>query len=158
MFRWDREARRVMAVTAAALLSVVVGSLGVQRAGAVTTYCRSDPVVTLSNGATLDLSASIGDSLSDVQKVVYVVHAPSGTRVLAIVNTDGLMGLKESVQFYANDTAGTYDTSTTVYTGHSKISVTATTDVISALGLTLGLKSASGVSGTAVLIHISSLL
>lgn len=153
-----RGTRRIAVAATATLLTLAGGTFGSQRVSAITTYCRSDPAVVLSNGATLDLSASIGDSVYDVQHVAYVVHAPAGTHVLAFINTDGLMGLKETFQFYSDDASGTYDTSTTVYTGQKRISVKASTDVVSALDLTLGLRSASGSSGQPVMIHVQTLL
>lgn len=55
--------------------------------------CRSDPTVTLSNLAVVDLSASINDSLSDVRSVTYVLHVPKGVFALATVKTDTLIGL-----------------------------------------------------------------
>jgi hypothetical protein len=122
------------------------------------TYCTSDPVITLSNGAVLDLDATIADSTADVQQVTYVVHAPAGTRMLTLVKTGGLMGLKETVQFSATDPANTYDTTTTVSTGQKGVAVTASTKVVSALGVTLGFKSISGLSGQTLLVHITSLL
>ena len=120
--------------------------------------CRSDPVVTLSNLGTLDLNASIGDSLSDVQKVVYVVHAPAGTKLLAVVNTDTLIGLHESVQFYADDSANTFDVYTTVYTGQKGISVTASSTVLSLLNIVLGSSAVTGSSNQALHTHFKTLL
>jgi len=44
--------------------------------------CRSDPVVLLSTGVAVDLSAAIDDAATDVQQVAYTVHAPVGTSVV----------------------------------------------------------------------------
>lgn len=120
--------------------------------------CRSDPVVTLSNLAVIDLQAGISDSLSDVKSVTYVVHGPKGTSKLAVVNTDTLIGLKESVSYVADDSSGTYDVYTTVYTGQSGVAVTAYTTVVSPLGLTLSSPTVSGKSGQTLHTHVGSLL
>jgi hypothetical protein len=158
MVKWKGGARRLGVVVTAAILTAAAGSFGSQRVSAITTYCRSDPAIVLTNGATIDLSASIGDSLSDVQQVQYVVHAPAGTHLLAVVNTDGLMGPKETVKLYADNSYGTYDSATTVLTGQKNVAVTASTDIVSALDLSLGLRSASGYSGTPVAIRVKTLL
>jgi hypothetical protein len=146
-------------LAAAALqIGLVLGPLLSHDAAAQFAPCRSDPVVSLTNGAQIDLSATISDSTSDVKKVVYVVHAPAGTKLLSVVDTSGLLGLTETVQLYADDATNTFDTYTTVYTGRSGVAVTATTTVVSALNLTLGSGSASGQSGQTLHIHFASLL
>lgn len=120
--------------------------------------CRSDPVVALSNLGVLDLNASIGTGVSQVQKVVYAVHAPAGTFPLAIINTDSLIGLKESVQFYADQPANTYVVNTTVYTGTSRVSVTAGSTVVSLLNVVLGSGAVSGLSDNTLQVRFKSLL
>jgi hypothetical protein len=114
--------------------------------------CRSDPYIVLSNTAQVDMAADINDSLSDVQSVVYVLHAPVGTSPVAIVATDGLMGIKEKFKFYADDPANTYDTYTTVYTGASHVAVTAESSVTSLP--TLGILTQSGYNGQSLHIHL----
>jgi hypothetical protein len=114
--------------------------------------CRSDPYIVLSNSAQVDMAADINDSLSDVQSVVYVLHAPVGTSPEAIVATDGAMGIKEKFKFYADDPANTYDTYTTVYTGASPVSVTAESSVTSLPAL--GILTQSGYNGQSLHIHL----
>lgn len=155
-----RAARVHRSVLAAAvlLLGLVSTPWLANGAHASLTYCTSDPVVTLSNGAVLDLAATIADSTADVQRVVYAVHAPAGTHLVALVNTDGLMGLKETVQFSATDPANTYATATTVSTGQRGVAVTAAAKVVAVLGVTLEAGSTSGLSGQTLRIHITALL
>lgn len=114
--------------------------------------CRSDPYIVLSNSAQVDMAADINDDLSDVQSVVYVLHAPVGTSPVEIVATDGAMGIKETFKFYADDPANTYDTYTTVYTGTSGVAVTAESSVTSLSAL--GILTQSGFNGQSLHIHL----
>src|SRR5437660_2172020 len=118
--------RRSGSVLGASALSLIVLVAPLTSGGARAQLggCRSDPYIVLSNLAQVDMAADINDSLSDVQSVLYVLHAPVGTSPKAIVATDGLMGIKEKFKFYADNQANTYDTYTTVYTGASGIAVT----------------------------------
>jgi hypothetical protein len=120
--------------------------------------CRSDPVVVLSNLATIDLSANIGDDLSDVRSVTYVIHAPIGTRATAIIPTDGLIGLKERTLFYADNARDTYTFTTTVTTGQGGVSVTAESAEVSVLGLVAGAASTTGTSNQTLYTAFHSLL
>jgi len=89
-----RHPRRALlggALTAGGLLS---GLLAVNTAHAAI-GCRSDPIVVLSNGVTLDLSATIYDDSSDVQQVNYTLQAPAGVWVQQAITTDGAVGYKE---------------------------------------------------------------
>jgi len=108
--------------------------------------CRSDPVVILSNGVVLDLSAAIDDTADDVRGTTYTLHAPVGTGVVAVVGTDGVLGLTERFVFQADQAASTYATETVVRTGQGGVAVSATTDVVGAgAGATLT-GTATGVS------------
>ncbi len=139
---------------AALLLGLLAGPLTPHPALAHFTSCTSDPVVTLSNGAQLDLTANISDSASDVQSITYTVHAPAGTSMVSVAS----LGPADHVTFYADDAANAYDTYTTVYTGQSSVAVTAKTTVVSVLGVTLGSQSTSGTSGQSLHVHIAALL
>ena len=78
--------------------------------------CRADPVVTLSNGVTLDLQISVQDTLSDVQHVAYTLHGPAGTTLVSVSYPDGT-GSISSVQYVADNNTGNYDGDTVVTTG-----------------------------------------
>lgn len=95
--------------------------------------CRSDPVILLSNGVTLDVSADIGDSVADVGQVSYTVHLPATVTVTGIVQTDGILGLKEVLTFDNTSASGSYKVSTKVLTGLGGVTVTATTSAIRGL-------------------------
>jgi hypothetical protein len=138
----------------ALILGLLPGSLMPRHALAAFTTCTSDPVIILSNGATLDVDASIADSSSDVTSVVYNVHGPAGTYVVALAS----VGPADQVNYSGDDAPNTYDTSTTVSTGLRGVSVTASTKALSALGVTVGSASLSGQSGQSLHIHVSGLL
>jgi hypothetical protein len=95
------------------------------------TACRSDPVVVLSNLKTLDLSATISDSGSDVKSVTYTLHAPRGTFVLAFVPTDALVGRVEHFVFYSDNQSNHYTVTTYASTG---MRVPVTASVLNILG------------------------
>jgi hypothetical protein len=139
-----RAGRLALAVVAALLVLAHALLVTVTPAHAEIVGCRSDPVVTLSNGVTFDLSATIDDAASDVQQTLYVLHAPVGTQVVSVVGTDSLVGLTEHFAFYADEAPHTYATDTIVSTGASTIAVTANTVVVGASG-----SSAASASGQA---------
>jgi len=110
--------------------------------------CRDDPAVILTNGAVIDLSASISDSTSDVQNVVYSLHGPAGTGILLLIDPNGLLLPKDTFRYYADDPANTYDTYTVVHTGLKRIPVSTSMLMTSPLALELlGTRTASGYSG-----------
>jgi hypothetical protein len=133
-------------------LLFLAGSFEAGKASAQISICRADPIVRLSNGATIDLSASIGDSSSDVQHVSYVLHAPAGTSVTHVTFTGGPFAGRESLAFYPDDPARTYDTDTVVTTGHTGVAVNATTAVHSATSVT---RSASGTDRQDLHVHVT---
>jgi len=70
--------------------------------------CRSDPVVVLSNGVVLDLSATISTDVSTVAQIGYTLHAPAGTTIARVVSTDGDVTYKEQFTLRTDSAAGTY--------------------------------------------------
>src|SRR5947209_59908 len=68
--------------------------------------CRSDPIVTLSNGYTLVLSTVVNDTATDVQQVSYTLDAPAGTSVTREVDTS-VLAPKDTFQFYADEPPST---------------------------------------------------
>lgn len=128
---------RLMAGTAIALASM---SLIPGKALAGYTTCSADPVVTLSNGATVTMSATISTDISQVSQVSYALHAPTGTSVVSV--SYDAYGSKEALHFYADQVAGRYSISTNVQiTSGGSVPVTATSSITN-----LGTKSASGQS------------
>jgi hypothetical protein len=120
--------------------------------------CRSDPVVTLSDGKVLDLSAVVSDTYDDVQLVSYTLHAPVGTSVTSAVDTS-ILGPKDTFQFYADEPPGTYTASAKVNTLTPQMPVAATTDLVSPTGAVsssvLSADSASGQSPQTLWMDVS---
>ena len=114
--------------------------------------CRSDPVVILSNGNTLHLSTVVNDPATDVQQVSYTLHAPVGTWITGAADTS-VHDLKETLRFYADNPPNTYSVASKVKTLTPRISVTATTDVVTNNGASTA--SASGQSQRSLWMDIS---
>jgi hypothetical protein len=83
------------------------------------TACRSDPVVSLSNGTTLTVWESIGDYSSDVKSISYEVHVPKGVWVRSVTYSGDVSATLQSLNVYADENTGNYDTYATVVTGTS---------------------------------------
>lgn len=66
----------------------LAGALGLvqggQRAEAAYMVCRTDPLITLSNGAVVDLSAVTVSSQPQITHASYAVHVPVGVHVTGI--------------------------------------------------------------------------
>ena len=112
-------------------------------------FCRSDPAVLLSDGATVDLSAAIADSLADVQGVSYTLHTPPGTFVVAWAGTDGLMGLKETFRSIADAPTGTYASTTVVTTTATPVGVVAMAQLV-AVGVSATVRPLGADAGAGV--------
>src|SRR6266545_3748564 len=90
--------------------------------------CRSDPVVTLSDGTILDVTAKINTDVSNVREIHYVVHGPRGVTLVSAISTPtlGFEG-KESFIYYDDAAPNQYITETLVQTTYNRVSVTAYT-------------------------------
>jgi hypothetical protein len=113
------------AVLAAALL---ISSPGTPHAHAAIA-CRTDPIVTLSNGVTVQMSNTIYDYASNVSKVAYTLHAPAGTMVTSVVYPPGTTSIPESFQFAADNNPGRYESYAVVYDANRNVTVSADTVV-----------------------------
>jgi len=116
--------------------------------------CAGDPVVVLSNGATVDLGVVADASASDVQQIVYDLHAPAGTTIVGVIS----LGPLETLHFYADNGPTTYDTVTRVMAPASHSAVTATASVaapLSALSGPTATASATGTDNQNLPLHLS---
>src|SRR5258707_1134882 len=103
------------AVLGAALLgATLLASIGrVPAAQAATTTCRTDPIVILSTGIKVQMTATIADVSTNVQNVAYVLHAPRSTSVVNVAYaTDNVSSIPQSFTFYADNPSGSYDSYT----------------------------------------------
>jgi hypothetical protein len=87
--------------------------------------CRSDPTFTLSNGAVLDISVSIGAKQPDVKGIAFTLSIPISTTVVSYGGST--LSSIETYSVNANLAAHSYQTVTYVTTRASNISVSATT-------------------------------
>jgi len=120
------------------LVGLAFGGPLSQTTEAAISGCRADPIVMLSDGTVLDVTADIGTSVSNVTEIHYVVHGPQGVRLIASISTPtlGFTG-KETFTYYDDALAKQYITETLVRTTRDKVSVTALTTFAKA---TIGLQ------------------
>jgi hypothetical protein len=138
MQRFPFRSRVLIVATLLATLSVI--AVTTEATLASRSGCRTDPVVLLTDGTTIEMEAAIGVPVAEVQSVIYTLHAPEGSRVLSIVYTGGLLGVREKVVFYDDAPPGVYTSDTFVSTA-GRASVEAYTRVITLLGLDAGTAS-----------------
>jgi hypothetical protein len=112
----------------ALLVMSLAGAVLPDGAYAGNSACRRDPVVYLSNGMVVQITAEIQAPIEQVERLVYVLRAPQGTNVQRVVYTGGHNNPPETLLFYADMPENTYSTTTTVYT-HIGASVTAMTRI-----------------------------
>jgi hypothetical protein len=110
------------AAALAAALAVVFSAGG---AYANIGACRSDPVVTLSNGTQVTLYEDISDSASDVSSISYQLHVPTGLKVKSIAYQGAVPSNVQTITVTADENAGNYDGYTVVKTKTPNISVAA---------------------------------
>lgn len=133
---------------------LLVSPLMAPHAHAIIAACRTDPIVFLSNGDVVDLTATIGDDRADIAGISYTLHAPAGTSVTRIVYTSGKLGHKETVSFIADNAPATYDADTFVDTTGTGISVTTTMSVLQTLADDKSHTAASGQDHQHLAMHI----
>lgn len=109
--------------------------------------CRSDPVVILSNGSVLDLSAAISTLPTQVEEVHYELHVPAGLRMVAAIHTPAWLTSQETFAFYSDQVPHQYQVFTTVTTTVGGADVTADSVLVNALGIKLGHYAVSGKEG-----------
>jgi hypothetical protein len=109
------------------VLAVLVGVLGLIPPPAYTgaLRCRSDPVVVLSNGTLIDLSADVEAMLWEIASVNYTLHVPRGLRAILVVRTPNWPGTKETFRIVDDQPPKTFDSTTTVFTKRRGVGVTA---------------------------------
>ena len=138
-------------LAAALSLALLTGAFMPRTAAAYVGGCRTDPVLSLSNGAQVTIVSDIGDSFGDIKQVMYVVHAPAGTSLLSVWDPAGTLNANEVVAFSADNAANTYDVGTMVFTFSPGHFVTTTASVSNP---NLGSTSASGFTGQYIAVHL----
>lgn len=117
--------RRAWLGVALLLFALASNSWLATGARAALTYCRSDPVVTLSNGTQVTLYEDISDSTTDVSKITYQLHIPVGAKVTSIAYTGAVPASQQTITVFADENLGNYDGYTVVATITPTINVTA---------------------------------
>jgi len=125
MARRSSHARRCWLGAVLLLFGLTVSPLLATQARASLTYCRSDPVVTLSNGTQVTLYEDISDSTTDVSKITYQLHIPAGATVTSIGYTGAVPANEQTITVSADENLGNYDGYTVVATHTPTINVTA---------------------------------
>ncbi len=115
--------------------------------------CRSDPIVTLPNGITVDLHVDIADTWSDVQHVDYVLHGPAlsaaDSAALRVTYPDG-SGPVSSFSYVPDSRPHRFSASITVTTGASSVPVVGYLDWVGGGKHHWGTPLMAGVSGQSV--------
>jgi hypothetical protein len=114
---------------------------GVVNAGLL---CRSDPVVILSNGVTLDIGANINVLPWQVKEVHYELHIPNGVSLVLAIHTPAWLTSQETFSVFSDQVSGQYEVVTTVTTSLGNATVVADTTLVSALNVNLGRFMVSG--------------
>lgn len=71
-------------------------------------FCRSDPVIILSNGVIIDTGVSVDTLPWNVQEVHYELHAPVGTSLVLAIHTPTWISSYETFTFVADQQPGQY--------------------------------------------------
>lgn len=151
MRTWMR--RHVGRLVLGAPLVLVGFGFAAQPVGASFSTCGSDPVVMLSNGATVTLSATIGESADAVQRVVYDLRVPHRTTVVSITYGGDVVASKELLRVHDSAPDGTYESGVLVITQDENIPVTATATVV---GTSTATASVSGYAGQFLTIRLTT--
>ena len=130
--------KRPQLLLLAVLAALLAAGLNSQVAAAALIRCRSDPLVLLSDGTIVDISADIDAPLWTVTRVDYVLHIPAGLQVVLALSTPNWPTTLEHFTVYADTTPGKFVSTTTVYTTGSKVGVTANMLVNTNLGFQSG--------------------
>jgi hypothetical protein len=119
---------RMFIVVSVVLVSMALSSTYAPVVQATIFGCRSDPVLVLSDGTILDVTADIDTSVSNVQEIHYTIHGPPNVQLVAAIRTPtlGFQG-KETFTYYADAEPYQYVTETLVQTTPDRVSVTSHT-------------------------------
>ena len=116
---------RVPLATAAVLSVALLCLFPLSRAQAAFHLCRSDPIVTLSNGDVVTIYVEIAAEADDVKNIDYVLHVPKDVTATNIIYLGAELGLVENLTLKQDGKPKEYKAETTVYTS-GKVDVTTT--------------------------------
>ena len=133
------------------LTAGVLAGLSVPSAHAMLGTCRTDPVLTLSNGVTLRIVDDIGTDISTISMIKHVVHLPSGVTLLSVAYDDGV-SYKEMLTLSSDQAPGSYTSRTMVglTSGNASVTTTATAWTTANAALPTTTATASGTTSAAL--------
>jgi hypothetical protein len=142
--------------------AVLLGGLGLgvlpspgAVAHAALSGCRTDPVVSLSNGVQVSMSNSISDMSTNVSSVAYTLHGPQRTTVTGVSYANSTPGVPETFQYIADNNAGNYDSYSAIYDKNAGIDVQYYTTVTNTVtGQVLSQSAQTHLSGSGQSLHI----
>lgn len=146
--------KRYQALTfiTAFIAAIVLLLLSHQESLARLIACRSDPVIVLSDGTIVDISADIDTMLWNVTEVHYTLHVPEGLSPLLVVHTPTWLTSTEIFSIYSDNDSNQYTSTTTVRTRGANVHVNAH------MLVDLGYGDANGVTGQALKIDLKDVL
>ena len=121
-----RQWKLILAVLALSAL-VLIGSPPV---AARVIGCRADPIVLLSNGKIVRMTAQVDTAARNVRRITYTLHAPEGTSVRRIIYPGGALKSKERVVFIADLPANRYRSETLVDVRSGRVAVKGNTSLM----------------------------
>jgi hypothetical protein len=127
MYRRHLPAKHLITLVGLLLIGLALSEPLAPISEAAASGCRSDPVVVLSDGTILDISAAIDTDVSNVGEIHYAVHGPRDVTVISIsIPPLGFTG-KETFTYYDDAAPRQYITETQVQTMYNQVGVTAQT-------------------------------
>ncbi len=117
------------ASVAIALTLGVLATFGGPIALASAGVCRTDPVISLSNGKTLTMYEIVHTTPANIAGVTYTVHVPTGITATAITYPGAVPAAQQTVTVQSDNRKHRYDVYSTVLTLTPKIKVKAFTTV-----------------------------
>lgn len=110
--------------------------------------CRSDPLVVLSDGTVLDISADISAMLWRIKRVHYTLYIPAGLKVVTKQSTPNWPTTTERFTIYATNPAGKFTATVMVLTQEANVPVKAN------FSINTTFLSKQGMSGQALTLKI----
>ncbi len=132
----------------ASVTAVLLFSLAHNSALAKLVMCRSDPLVVLSDGTLIDVSADIEVLPFRVREVHYTLHVPQGLYPILVVHTPTWLTSVETFTFYDDMQPNEFKSTTTVHTSKENVGVTAR------MLVNLGTGQKRGLEGEPLTIHL----
>ena len=137
------------------LISLLFAAKPVSNVSAALTTCRTDPILTFSNGAKLTVATTISTTETNMTRVSYVVHTPKGVTMTRVMYTASGLNTKEVLTMLYDQAPNVYVVETIVTTTVNGVSVKAFGNLTTS---TSGYSAASvtGLNGQKLVYRLSS--